>query len=66
MRIATITLLSDLLFVSCESNTSTCGDGFQNGTETDLELGLEPGWYTASIYLNDSPTPLRVKEFKVN
>jgi hypothetical protein len=34
--------------------------------ETDLEMGFEPGWYTASIYLNDSPTPSRVKEFRVN
>ena len=32
----------------------------------DLEMGFESGWYTASIYLNDSPTPSRVKEFRVN
>ena len=36
------------------------------GLETDLEMGFEPGRYKASIYLNDSPTPQRIKEFRVN
>lgn len=33
---------------------------------TDLDMGFEPGRYKASIYLNGSNTPSRIKRFKVN
>ena len=52
--------------ISSYDQTTNSQTFISTGLETDLEMGFEPGWYTASIYLNDSPTPSRVKEFRVN